>query len=152
MAKCDEKLVLTTKIKHPCVDVTFTLTDAVVQAAHLLDLDATILAAILQTNLQSVSTLLSGNRTLLPARQDEWNRATDFVRLYCLLETMTTKNDSGRRWLRQQHPFLEERPIETLVQSDGLYRVLDCIRRLGRPAFGMENAIGRPYHAASANE
>ena len=66
----------------------------------------------------------------------------DFVRLYCMLEAMNIHRDSGRQWLRQLHAHLQERPIDALLRSDGLHRVLDYIQQTKRPQFDMVPASG----------
>lgn len=109
------------------VGFVFTLTEAVVQAVRILGLDAETMAAILQTDLENAASILAGRGVLSPARQGEWQRATDFVRLYCMLETMNAKHDSGKSWLRHPHQLLDARPIDCLLQADGLNRLLDCI-------------------------
>jgi hypothetical protein len=105
----------------------FTLTDAVVEIAHILDLDAMAMAAILETDLQSVVALQSGEGLLTPARKDEWWHAVGLVRLHLTLEAMNPNKDWGKHWLRQPHTVLKLRPIDVLLGSDGLRRVLDCI-------------------------
>lgn len=136
---------MTANKNHASPGFVFTLTDAVVHAARILELDAGTFAAILQTDSGSAAALCSGSRTLSPARQDEWQRAMDFVRLYCMLEGMDTHHDSGRLWLRQPHAHLRERPIDALLRADGLHCVLDCIQQTRRLPFGKPPAIGRPH-------
>jgi uncharacterized protein (DUF2384 family) len=119
---------LTSKKSLARAGFVFTLTDAVLQAAQILDIDTKVMAAILQTDAQSAISLTSGNATLAPERQEEWKRATDFVRLYCMLERIEGNRDSGRQWLRQPHPQLRQRPIDVLLHVDGLRHVLHCIQ------------------------
>lgn len=140
----DGEPLLTTNKNHASAGFVFTLTDAVVHAARILELDARTLTAILQTDSESAAALWSGNATLAPARHDEWQRAMDFVRLYCMLEAINTHHDSGRQWLRQPHAQLRERPIDILLRADGLRRVLDCIQQIKRPQFNMMPSTWRP--------
>ncbi|HJV74740.1 MAG TPA: antitoxin Xre/MbcA/ParS toxin-binding domain-containing protein [Noviherbaspirillum sp.] len=135
---------------HAGAGFVFTLTDAVVDAARILELDLTTLAAILQIDVEFAALLCSGGATLAPARQEEWQRAMDFVRLYCMLEAMNTHHDSGRQWLRQPHAHLRERPIDALLRIDGLHRVLNCIRPTQQPDSDAIQPNAYPYSTKSA--
>ena len=108
------------------------LSKAVMRAAQRLGLARGLLARVLGVSAASVTRLYSGHYLLDPQRK-EWEFALLFVRLFRSLDSLVGDEDTARRWLLSDNRALGARPLELIVQTEGLVRVvhyLDAARAL----------------------
>lgn len=104
-----------------------TLTLAVMQAAELLEIPQSELAAILGLSAATVSRMSSGRYLLQPDRK-EWQLAALFVRLFRSLDSITGgHNDLSRAWLRSHNRVLAARPVSLLGQIESFVRVVQYL-------------------------
>lgn len=103
------------------------LSAAVLKAAELLGINQSTLAKILGVSPATVSRLGSGNYRLSPMREKEWDFAVLFVRVFRSLDALVGHGDNARAWLHAHNKALNARPIELLVKTEGLVRVLNYL-------------------------
>jgi putative toxin-antitoxin system antitoxin component (TIGR02293 family) len=104
-----------------------TLTKAVVRAAELLQIGPQSLAKIVGTRDADVARLFAGEYRLSRERRDEWNRATQFVRLYRSLNSVFGQDPTARKWLEGTNTALNDKPMNMIQSVDGLAKVLDYL-------------------------
>jgi uncharacterized protein (DUF2384 family) len=100
------------------------LSNAVLKAAGILNINQAVLAKILGISPPTASRLFSGEYTLSAARKNEWDLAVLFVRVFRSLEALVGHGDSARQWLRGYNKALNAKPIDLLVKIEGIVRVL----------------------------
>ena len=104
-----------------------TLTGAVLNAAELLDVSQSELAAILGLSPATVSRMTSG-RYLLQFDRKEWQLAALFVRLFRSLDSITGGRDGlSRAWLRSHNHALSATPVSLLHQIESFVRVVQYL-------------------------
>lgn len=103
------------------------LSSAVLKAAELLAVSQAVLARILGVSPATVSRLASGSYRLNPARQKEWDFAVLFVRVFRSLDALVGHGTNARQWLRTHNHALNAKPIDLLVTTEGIVRVLNYL-------------------------
>ncbi|MBL8217339.1 MAG: XRE family transcriptional regulator [Bryobacterales bacterium] len=104
-----------------------TLTNAVLRAAHILEITQAELAALLGLSPATVSRMAAGRYFLQPNAK-EWQLAALFVRLFRSLDTITGGNDDlSRRWLRGPNLALSAVPATLLADVAGLVMVVQYL-------------------------
>lgn len=103
------------------------LSDAVLKAAGILDMNQATLANILGISRPTASRLFSGEYTLSQARKNEWDLAILFVRVFRSLDALVGHGDSARQWLQGYNKALNAKPIDLLVKIEGIVRVLNYL-------------------------
>lgn len=103
------------------------ITQAVVQAADLLQIKGADLANILGLSAASVSRMRQGSYQLDPARK-EWQIAVLFVRLFRSLDSIVAGREKDAiAWLNSDNTALHARPVDLLKDVAGLVHVLDYL-------------------------
>jgi transcriptional regulator with XRE-family HTH domain len=104
-----------------------TLTGAVLNAAELLDVSQSELAAILGLSPATVSRMTTG-RYLLQLDRKEWQLGALFVRLFRSLDSITGGRDElSRAWLRSHNNALSATPASLLDQVESFVRVVQYL-------------------------
>jgi hypothetical protein len=104
-----------------------TLGKAVLRAARFLELNQSMLAAILGVSGPTISRLANGSYQLQPSRRREWEFALLFVRLYRSLGALVGNDADARTWLRNENLALGARPLDLIDGAEGLVRVLQYL-------------------------
>jgi hypothetical protein len=103
------------------------LTGAVLRACALLEITQASLAQILGLSPSTVSRMANGSYRLDDQRK-EWELGALFVRLFRSLDAVIGSNDSAARvWLNGQNTALAGRPIELILSTEGLVRVVQYL-------------------------
>jgi transcriptional regulator with XRE-family HTH domain len=103
------------------------LTGAVLRASVLLEITQASLAQILGLSPSTVSRMANGSYTLDDEKK-EWELGALFVRLFRSLDAMVGSNDSAARaWLNGQNAALSGRPVELILSTEGLVRVVQYL-------------------------
>lgn len=108
------------------------LSKAVSRAAERLDISHSLLAKILGVSPSTITRLYSGEY-LLDAKRKEWELALLFVRVFRSLDSIVGNEQTAKEWLKSFNRGLNGRPLELIVQTEGLVRVvhyLDASRGL----------------------
>ena len=103
------------------------LTNAVMRAAALLEINQSRLAQILGLSPATVSRMSSGAYAL-DAQKKEWELGALFVRLFRSLDAVVGSNDSAARtWLNGENLALGGRPVELIRSTEGLVRAVQYL-------------------------
>lgn len=104
------------------------LTQAVVEAAHRLDVGPSDIAEVIGKSQPTASRLLSG-KYLLADGKKEWELATHFVRLYRSLYSVVGGNDElARAWLKSPNRAFDGRmPLMAIKRVDGLVHACEYL-------------------------
>lgn len=96
------------------------LSDAVVKASDLLELEPKVLGIVLGISESSVFRLKSQDRFVkLGSKEDELARL--FLRLFRSLQELFGDSDYNKKeWLNSHNEYLEGRPIELIQRVEGL--------------------------------
>lgn len=104
-----------------------TLTNAVLRAAAILQINQAELSAMLGLSPATVSRMASGRYHLQPNAK-EWQLAALFIRLFRSLDTITGGNDAlSRQWLRGPNLALSATPATLLADVAGLVTVVQYL-------------------------
>jgi hypothetical protein len=104
-----------------------TLTQAVMRAAELLEIQQAELAAILGVSPATISRMSSGRYLLQPDRK-EWQLGALFIRLFRSLDSITGgRDDLSRAWLRSSNQSLRGVPATLLVDIEPFVRVVQYL-------------------------
>jgi uncharacterized protein (DUF2384 family) len=103
------------------------LSNAVLKAAGMLDINQALLAKVLGISPPTASRLFSGQYTLRAARKNEWDLALLFVRVFRSLDALVGHGESARQWLQSHNKALNARPIDLLVKIEGIVHVLNYL-------------------------
>lgn len=112
---------------HPTPSADQVLSTAVLSAAELLGISQAMLARILGVSPATVSRLAGGNYRLNPTREKEWDFAVLFVRVFRSLDALVGHGENARQWLQGYNKALGARPVELLVKTEGIVRVLNYL-------------------------
>jgi uncharacterized protein (DUF2384 family) len=104
-------------------DAAAVLTKAVARAAERLGLARALLAKVLGVSPASVTRLYAGAYRLDPGRK-EWELALLFVRLFRSLDSVVGDEATARAWLGSANRALNARPVDLIVSTEGLVRVV----------------------------
>lgn len=107
-------------------DSALVLTKAVTRAAERLAISRTSLAKILGVSPSTVTRLYNGEYTL-DERRKEWEFALLFIRVFRSLDSIIGNELTARKWLNSENRGLNGRPINLLLQTEGLVRVLNYL-------------------------
>ena len=100
------------------------LTRAVLRAASLLGLSATLVARVLGVSEASVSRLGAGTRRIAPDSK-EGELALLLVRAYRSLDALGGADEAQRRaWMTSDNAALGGRPVDLIQRADGLVAVV----------------------------
>ena len=99
------------------------LTKAVTRSAERLDVSKALLAKVLGVSASTVTRLFAGNYQLEPNRK-EWEFALLFVRLFRSLDSIVGNESTARQWLNSDNRGLNARPVDLIVNTEGLVRVV----------------------------
>lgn len=102
------------------------LSKAVTRAAERLEISRAQLARILGLSAASVTRLHQGGYRLDPQRK-EWELGALFVRLFRSLDSLVGNEQTARAWLRSENLALHDRPIDLIVNTEGLVRVVQYL-------------------------
>jgi uncharacterized protein (DUF2384 family) len=102
------------------------LTKAVARAAERLDISHAMLAKVLGVSPPTVSRLYSGVYKL-DERRKEWEFALLFVRVFRSLDSIVGNEMTARKWLASDNNGLNGRPIDLIIQTEGLVRVVNYL-------------------------
>jgi uncharacterized protein (DUF2384 family) len=108
-------------------DAEQTLSKALRNVAHLLELKQAALARILGVSGATVSRLFAGSYTLSRERGKEWEMAVLLVRLFRSLDAMVGHEEAAKQWLNGENSALGARPAALLESAEGLVRVLHYV-------------------------
>lgn len=103
------------------------LSSAVLKASELLGISQAMLAKILGVSPSTVSRLGNGSYHLSPAREKEWDFAVLYVRVFRSLDALVGHGDNARKWLHGYNKALNAKPIELMVKTEGIVRVLNYL-------------------------
>ncbi len=113
-------------------DPSSVLTKTVARAAERLEISSVLLAKILGLSPLTVTRLYNG-KFKLDERRKEWELALLFVRVFRSLDSIVGNEQTARQWLNSENEGLNGRPIDLILQTEGLVRVahyLDASRGL----------------------
>ncbi len=113
-------------------DPSSVLTKTVARAAERLEISSVLLAKILGLSPLTVTHLYNG-KFKLDERRKEWELALLFVRVFRSLDSIVGNEQTARQWLNSENEGLNGRPIDLILQTEGLVRVahyLDASRGL----------------------
>ena len=108
------------------------LSKAVARAAERMGISRAALAKILGVSAARVTRLYKGEYKLDELRK-EWEVALMLVRLFRSLDSIVGTEQTARQWLTSQNRELNGRPVDLILQTQGLVRVvrhLDASRGL----------------------
>lgn len=100
------------------------LTKAVVRASQLMGISQQSLARILGVSAATISRMCAGHYFLSRERGKEWEIAVLFVRTYRSLDAIFGNADTALKWLNGNNLGLQGKPIELILSTEGLVRVL----------------------------
>ena len=100
------------------------LSTAVLKAAEILEISQATMAKILGISPATASRLYNGAYLLSQSREKEWDFAVLFVRIFRSLDALVGHGENARKWLRGYNKALNAKPIELLVTTEGIVRVL----------------------------
>lgn len=112
---------------HPAPSPEQVLSTAVLNAAELLGISQAMLARILGVSPATVSRMAGGNYRLSRTREKEWDFAVLFVRVFRSLDALVGHGENARQWLQGYNKALGARPVELLVKTEGIVRVLNYL-------------------------
>jgi len=112
---------------HPAPSPDEVLSSAVLKAAELLAISQAVLARILGVSPATVSRLAGGSYRLSPVRRKEWDFAVLFVRVFRSLDALVGHGANARQWLHAHNHALNAKPIDLLVTTEGIVRVLNYL-------------------------
>ena len=113
-------------------DPSSVLTKTVARAAERLEISSVLLAKILGLSPLTVTRLYNG-KFKFDERRKEWELALLFVRVFRSLDSIVGNEQTARQWLNSENEGLNGRPIDLILQTEGLVRVahyLDASRGL----------------------
>ena len=113
-------------------DPSSVLTKTVARAAERLEISSVLLGKILGLSPLTVTRLYNG-KFKLDERRKEWELALLFVRVFRSLDSIVGNEQTARQWLNSENEGLNGRPIDLILQTEGLVRVahyLDASRGL----------------------
>jgi hypothetical protein len=99
------------------------LSKAVARAAEQLGLSRAQLARLLGVSAATVTRLYAGDY-LLDIGRKEWDFGLLFVRLFRSLDAIVADQASARAWLESENRSLSARPLDLIMQTEGLVRVV----------------------------
>ncbi|MFT4173536.1 MAG: DUF2384 domain-containing protein [Rhodocyclaceae bacterium] len=102
------------------------LSKAVVRAAEALALTHGRLASILGVSPATASRLVNGRYELAEGRK-EWEFAILLVRLFRSLDSIVGNEAAARAWLQGENLGLGARPVELMLSTEGLVRVVQYL-------------------------
>jgi len=102
------------------------LSKAVARAAEHLDISRSLLAKVLGVSPATITRLYSGNYLLDQGRK-EWDFALLFVRAFRSLDSIVGDETTARNWLKSENRGLNGRPIELILNTEGLVRVVQYL-------------------------
>jgi uncharacterized protein (DUF2384 family) len=108
------------------------LSKAVARAAERLGIKGAELAKLLGVSPSTITRLHSGDY-LLKQNHKEWELGLLFVRVYRSLDSIVGNDATARQWLNSDNRGLSGRPLELILNTEGLVRVahyLDASRGL----------------------
>ena len=114
-------------LQQPAAEPEKVLSNAVLKAAGILNINQAMLAKILGISPPTVSRLFSGEYTLSTARKNEWDLAILFVRVFRSLDSLVGHGESARQWLEGYNKALNAKPIDLLVKIEGIVHVLNYL-------------------------
>lgn len=114
-------------MQKPIVEPEKVLSNAVLKAAGILNINQAMLAKVLGISPATASRLFSGEYTLSAARKNEWDLALLFVRVFRSLDALVGHGEDARRWLQGYNKALNAKPIDLLIQIEGIVRVLNYL-------------------------
>jgi hypothetical protein len=100
------------------------LTQALVKATRLLELNQSKVAEILGLSAATVSRMFAGKYLLEPHRAKEWELAALFVRMFRALDSIVASDEKAKAWLNSRNHALGGRPVDLISSAEGLVRVL----------------------------
>ena len=104
-------------------DAAQVLSKAVSRAAERLQLSRAMLATILGVSPATITRLYDG-KYLLDQKRKEWDFALLFVRVFRSLDSIVSNDEAARVWLTNENLALNARPIDLIIQTEGLVRVV----------------------------
>lgn len=110
----------------PRADARAVLSKAVAQAAERLAISRSALGRVLGLSPASISRLHNGAYLLDPARK-EWEFGLLLVRAFRSLDSIVGDETTARKWLGSNNRSLGGRPIELIVSTEGLVRVVQYL-------------------------
>ncbi len=99
---------------------------AVTSAAERLGISGVALGAILGLSPSTITRLRKGGYKLHEHRK-EWEFAMLFVRLFHSLNTVTSDEETARRWFGSENLRLHGRPVDLVRRPEGLVRVIQYL-------------------------
>ena len=102
------------------------LSKAVARAAERLDISRSLLAKVLGVSPATITRLYSRNYLLDQGRK-EWDFALLFVRAFRSLDSIVGDETTARNWLKSENRGLNGRPIELILNTEGLVRVVQYL-------------------------
>lgn len=103
------------------------LTSAVLKASKLLGISQSTLAKILGVSPSTVSRLYSGGYRLSPGREKEWDFAVLYVRIFRALDALVGHGENAHKWLHGYNQALNAKPVDLMVKTEGIVRVLNYL-------------------------
>ncbi len=103
-----------------------TVSKAVARVAERLDISRTLLAKVLGLSPATISRLYSGGYRLDQNRK-EWELALLFIRAFRSLDSIVGEDNTARQWLKSENLALNGRPIELILSTEGLVRVVQYL-------------------------
>lgn len=107
-------------------DPAATVGKAVARVAERLDISRTLLAKVLGLSPATISRLYSGGYRLDQNRK-EWELALLFIRVFRSLDSIVGEDSTARQWLKSENLALNGRPIELILSTEGLVRVVQYL-------------------------
>jgi hypothetical protein len=109
---------------HSSANSEHVLSSAVLKAADILNISQVTMAKILGMSASTASRFYNGAYLLSPTREKEWDFAVLFVRIFRSLDGLIGHGEPAKQWLRGYNIALNAKPIDLIVKTEGIVRVL----------------------------
>lgn len=109
---------------HQASSAESVLSSALIKAADILDISQGTMAKILGISPSTASRLYNGAYLLSRTREKEWDFAVLFIRIFRSLDALVGHGENAKKWLRGYNKALNAKPIDLLVTTEGIVRVL----------------------------